>query len=192
MAKIRTKPVIIPDKVNIEVAGQEIKVKGPLGELKMVAPDDVRIELKDKTVSVHTTNDSKEAQGIQGTTRTLILNMIKGVTEGYTKTLIIQGIGYRAQPTSGGIQLFLGFTKPVTVELPPLVKCELETIKSTDKEKGDFTHIILKSINKQLLGDIAAKIRKIRPPDPYKHKGIRYAGEILRKKVGKRAVGQTS
>ncbi|MCX7995537.1 MAG: 50S ribosomal protein L6 [candidate division WOR-3 bacterium] len=190
MAKLRTKPILIPEKVNVTVNGQELNVKGPLGELKMKASDHVRLELKDNTITVHTANGSKLAQGIQGTTRTLILNMIKGVTEGYTKTLVIQGTGYRAQPVSGGIQLFVGYTRPVTVHLPPEIKFEIQTVKSADK--GDLTHIILKSIDKQLLGDIAAKIRKIRPPDPYKHKGIRYADEVLRKKVGKRAVGQTS
>jgi len=190
MAKLRIKPIVIPDKVHLEVNGQEVKVKGPLGELKMTASNYVHLELKDKTITVLTADESKLAQGIQGTTRTLILNMIKGVTEGYSKTLIIQGTGYRAQPTSGGIQLFVGFTKPVTVELPPEIKVEMQTVKSADK--GDLTHITLKSINKQLLGDIAAKIRRIRPPDPYRHKGIRYADEVLRKKVGKRAVGQTA
>ncbi|MEO0161137.1 MAG: 50S ribosomal protein L6 [candidate division WOR-3 bacterium] len=190
MAKLRTKPVLIPEKVNVEIQGQEIKVRGPLGELKMTVSSHVWLELKDRTVTVHTADDSKLAQGIQGTTRTLILNMIKGVTEGYSKTLVIQGTGYRAQPVSGGIQLFVGFTKPVTVQLPPEIKYEMQTVKSADK--GDLTHITLKSIDKQLLGDIAAKIRKIRPPDPYKHKGIRYADEVLRKKVGKRAVGQTA
>ncbi|MEO0122670.1 MAG: 50S ribosomal protein L6 [candidate division WOR-3 bacterium] len=190
MAKLRTKPIVIPDKVQIEVNGQEVKVKGPLGELKMIASAHVQLELKDKSIRVIAKDESKFTQGIQGTTRTLILNMIKGVTEGYSKTLIIQGTGYRAQPTSGGIQLFLGFTKPVTVQLPPEIKFEMQTVKSADK--GELTHITLKSIDKQLLGDFAAKIKRIRPPDPYKHKGIRYADEVLRKKVGKRAVGQTA
>lgn len=190
MAKLRTKPIVIPDKVYLEVNGQELKVKGPLGEMKMTASNYVQIELKDRSIRVIAKDESKLAQSIQGTTRTLILNIIKGVTEGYSKTLIIQGTGYRAQLTSGGIQLFLGFTKPVTVQLPPEIKCEMQTVKSADK--GDLTYIILKSIDKQLLGDFAAKIQRIRPPDPYKHKGIRYADEVLRKKVGKRAVGQTA
>ncbi len=190
MAKLRTKPIAIPDKVNVEINGQEVKVSGPLGELKMVVSNHVQLELKDRSLAVLPKDELKLTQGIQGTTRTLILNMIKGVTEGYSTTLIIQGTGYRAQPTSGGIQLFLGFTKPVTVQLPPEIKCEMQTVKSADK--GDLTHITLKSLDKQLLGDIATKIRRIRPADPYKHKGIKYADEILRKKVGKRAVGQTA
>ncbi|MEO0095656.1 MAG: 50S ribosomal protein L6 [candidate division WOR-3 bacterium] len=187
MAKMRTKPIVIPPNVQVNINGQVVNVKGPLGELKLNVSNRVCVEMKDRALSVLTNDNSKEAQGVQGTTRTLILNMIKGVTEGYSKTLIVQGTGYRAQPTSNGIQLFVGFTKPVTIVLPPSIKCEMQTVKSADK--GDLTHITLKSIDKQLLGDIAAMIRNIRPPDPYKHKGVRYANEILRKKVGKRAVG---
>jgi large subunit ribosomal protein L6 len=191
MAKLRTKPIPIPDKVEVLVNGQEVMVKGPLGELKMKIADRVRVELKDRTARVLTNDESKLAQGIQGTTRTLILNMIKGVTEGYSKTLIVQGTGYRAQKTNEGLQLFVGFTKPVNFPLPQGVKCELQTVKTADK--GDLTHIILKGIDKKLVGEVAAQIRKIRIPDPYKHKGIRYADEVLRKKVGKRAaVGQTA
>ncbi|MEO0184309.1 MAG: 50S ribosomal protein L6 [candidate division WOR-3 bacterium] len=190
MAKVRTKPVQIPDKIQVSVSGQEVRVKGPLGELNLVVSKNVKVELKDKAVTVSTTNDSMEAQHQQGTTRTLIINMIKGVTEGYSKTLVVQGTGYRAQLVSGGIQLFLGFTKPVVIPVPPSIKVELQTVKSADK--GDLTNITLKGIDKQLVGDIAAKIKKVRVPDPYKHKGIRYMNEIIRKKVGKRAVAQAT
>jgi len=190
MARMRAKPLPIPEKIQVTIDGQEVKVKGPLGELKLTVSKNVRVELKDKTLTVLTTNDSISAQHEQGTTRTLILNIIKGVTEGYLKTLVVQGTGYRVQAVSGGIQLFLGFTKPVTVPIPPSIKCELQTIKSADK--GDLTNITLKGIDKQLVGDIAANIKKIRTPDPYKHKGIRYVGEVIRKKVGKRAVAQAT
>lgn len=190
MARMRAKPVIIPDKVQLTIEGETVKVKGPLGELKLAISKNVRVELENKTLKVLTNNDSINAQHDQGTTRTLILNMIKGVTEGYSKTLVVQGTGYRAQAVSGGIQLFVGYTKPVTITLPPGIKCELQTIKSADK--GDLTNITLKGIDKQLVGDVAAKIKKIRIPDPYKHKGIRYADEVIRKKVGKRAVAQAT
>ncbi|MGB9721093.1 MAG: 50S ribosomal protein L6 [bacterium] len=190
MAKVRTKPVLIPDKVQVSVNEQEIMVKGPLGELNLIISKNVKVELKDKAITVMTANDSIEAQYHQGTTRTLILNMIKGVTEGYSKTLVVQGTGYRAQLVTGGLQLFLGFTKPVTISIPSSIKVELQTVKSADK--GDLTNITLKGIDKQLVGDIAAKIKKVRVPDPYKHKGIRYANEVIRKKVGKRAVAQAT
>lgn len=190
MAKMRTNPIHIPDNIQVVVNGNNIKAKGPLGELSISLGANVWVELKDKTIKVLTKDGSRQAQQQQGTTRSLILNIIKGVTEGYSKTLVIQGTGYRAQIVSGGIQLFLGFTKPVTINIPPSIKCELQTVKSADK--GELTNITLKGIDKQLIGDIAAKIRKLRIPDPYKHKGIRYADEVLRKKVGKRAVVQAT
>lgn len=190
MARMRAKPLPISEKIQVTIDGQTVKVKGPLGELQQTFSKNVKVELKDKSLMVLTNNDSISAQHDQGTTRTLILNMIKGVTEGYSKTLVVQGTGYRAQLVSGGIQLFVGFTKPVTVSLPSGITCELQTIKSVDK--GDLTNITLKGINKQLVGDIAAKIKEVRPPDPYKQKGIKYANEVLRKKVGKRAVAQAT
>ncbi len=190
MAKMRAKPILIPDKVQAAIDGQKVKVKGPLGELELLVSNNLKLELKEKLLTVLVANENIETQHQQGTTRTLILNMIRGVTEGYSKTLVVQGTGYRAQLVSGGIQLFLGYTKPVTVSIPASIKCELQTIKSADK--GDLTNITLKGIDKQLVGDTAAKIKRLRVPDPYKHKGIRYADEVIRKKVGKRAVTQAT
>lgn len=188
MAKKRFRPLIIPKEVKVTTSDARVKVEGPLGTLEIKISARVRVEIKDNSILVKNVDESKESAAHQGTTRTLINNMIEGVLKGYSKTLIIQGTGYRAQLGGGGIQLFLGYTKPVTIELPKGTKCELSTVKSADK--GDLTYITVKGINKQLVGDIAAAIRKSRIPDPYKHKGIRYVDEVLRKKVGKRAVVQ--
>jgi large subunit ribosomal protein L6 len=190
MAKKRFRPIIVPKDVKIAIQNDLIKVKGPLGDLECRIFANARAEVKDNMIYVTNVNDTTAASAQQGTTRTLISNMIDGVTRGYAKTLVIQGTGYRAQLGGGGIQLFLGFTKPVTIPVPKTIKCELQTIKSADK--GDLTHITVKGIDKQLVGDVAALIKNTRIPDPYKHKGVRYATEVIRKKVGKRAVVQAT
>ncbi len=190
MAKLRSKPIPIPANVNISVRDNLVQVGGPLGQLELKISNKVRVEVKDRSIFVVNKDESRDSISQQGTTRTLIANMIAGVVSGYTKTLIVQGTGYRAQLGGGGLQLFVGYTKPVTIPLPPGIKCELQTVKSADK--GDLTYITIKGIDKQLVGDISALIRKVREPDPYKHKGIRYADEYLRKKVGKRAVVQAT
>ncbi len=190
MAKQRVRPILIPDKVSVTIGNGLIKVKGPLGELSQRINPNVKVEIKDKLIFVLNFKEDKESASLQGTTRTLILNMINGVLSGYSKTLVIEGTGFRAQLTSGGIQLFLGYTKPVTISIPKEIKCELQTVKTADK--GDLTYITVKGIDKQLVGDTSALIKKARIPDPYKHKGIRYADEVLRKKVGKRAVVQAT
>jgi len=188
MAKKRLRPLPIPKDVKVALNNGQVTVKGPLGSLAVPICPRVKIEIKDTLVLSTTIDETVEAASQQGTMRTLISNMIDGVTKGYSKTLIIQGTGYRAQLGSGGIQLFLGYSKPVTIALPKGITAELNTVKSADK--GDLTYISIKGIDKQLIGDLAATIRNTRVPDPYKHKGVRYADEVLRKKVGKRAVVQ--
>uniref|UniRef100_A0A7C4XL04 50S ribosomal protein L6 n=1 Tax=candidate division WOR-3 bacterium TaxID=2052148 RepID=A0A7C4XL04_UNCW3 len=190
MAKKRNKPIIIPENVSCSLKDNQVIIKGPLGELSLTISKNVKVEVKEKSIYVLSADDSKESFAQQGTTWTLISNMITGVTNGYTKTLIVQGTGYRAQLGGGGLQLFLGYTKPVTIPIPPGIKCELQMVKSADK--GDLTYITVKGIDKQLVGDVAALIRRTREPDPYKHKGVRYENEFLRKKVGKRAVVQAT
>ncbi len=188
MARQRFRPIIIPKEVKVTKTNSDIKVQGPLGTIQGKIGSKVEIEIQVDQILVKALEKSKASASEQGTTRSLIVNMIKGVTSGYAKTLIIQGTGYRAQLAGKDIQLFVGYSKPVAVELPKEIKCELKVIKSADK--GDLTYITLKSYDKQLLGDIAAKIKRVRIPDPYRHKGIRYEKEHLRKKVGKRAVVQ--
>jgi large subunit ribosomal protein L6 len=188
MAKKRFRPIIIPEKVKVIQSNSTIKVQGPLGALEMTISNRVKVEIKEDKIFVTNRDNSKETAAHQGTMRSLISNMIIGVTKGYEKTLVIEGTGYRAQLSGTALQLFLGYAKPRTVNVPKEIKCELKVVKSA--EKGDLTYITLRGIDKQLVGDVAAYIKKTRIPDPYKHKGVRYSDEILRKKVGKRAVVQ--
>lgn len=188
MAKQRNSPIPVPKDTKITINGQQVTVQGPLGTLKMTTSSRVLVEQQEKTFLVKPRDNSKTAAAQQGTTRSLIINMIKGVTKGYEKQLVIQGTGYRAQMAGKGLQLFLGFAQPITVALPKEIKCDLKVVKSADK--GDLTYITLSGIDKQLVGDVAAVIRNTRSPDPYKHKGVRYEKETIRKKVGKRAVVQ--
>jgi len=189
MAKQRFSPVAIPDKVKVSLSDHIFKVQGPLGNLEMNINSKVIVEIKDNEIFIKNRENSKDSSSQQGTTRSLIRNMVTGVIEEFEKTLIIQGTGYRAQLGGSNLQLFLGFSKPKTIIMPKQIKCEIKVVKSA--EKGDLTYITIKGISKQLVGDIAAEIRKTRKPDPYKHKGVRYAKEFIRKKVGKRAIVQT-
>lgn len=188
MAKQRFSPIAIPDKVKVILTDSLLKVQGPLGSLEITLSPKVSVEIKDNQVLVKNRENSKESSSQQGTTRSLIKNMVLGVVKEFEKTLIVQGTGYRAQLSGTNLQLFLGYAKPKSVILPKSVKCELKVVKSA--EKGDLTYITIKGIDKQLVGDIAADIKKLRKPDPYKHKGVRYEKEFIRKKVGKRAVVQ--
>ena len=188
MAKKRLRPILIPKEVKVTKSDTTIEVQGPLGTLEKKIIPKVKIDIEENKIFVRNRENSKESMAQQGTMRSHIVNMINGVVKGYEKVLVIEGTGYRAQLSGTGIQLFLGYSKPITVNLPKEIKCELKLVKSA--EKGDLTYITLKGIDKELVGDLAAQIKKARIPDPYKHKGIRYATEILRKKVGKRAVIQ--
>jgi large subunit ribosomal protein L6 len=188
MSKNRYRPIMIPKQVKISLADSTVKVTGPLGNLEQGVCPKVKVVLESDRVSVQALDETKSAAAQQGTMRSLILNMIEGVVKGFEKTLIIEGTGYRAQMSGSGLQLFLGYSKPKTIAIPKDLKCELKVVKSA--EKGDLTYITLKGIDKQKVGDVAALIKKTKKPDPYKHKGVRYEDEVLRKKIGKRAVVQ--
>lgn len=188
MAKMRFNPLDIPKDVKVTLTDTLLKVQGPLGTLQLSISSRVIVEIKDNELTVKNRDNSKQAASQQGTTRSLIRNCIKGVKKEFEKTLVIQGTGYRAQMSGNGLQLFLGYANPITLPLPKGITCDMKVIKSADK--GDLTYITVKGINKQLVGDVAAQIKKTRTPDPYKHKGVRYEKEVLRKKVGKRAVVQ--
>lgn len=188
MSRNRFRPITIPKDVKITIAGATVKVSGPMGNLEQKVSPKAHVVIEQDKLSIQALENTKQSAAQQGTMRTLIMNMIDGVIKGFEKTLVIEGTGYRAQMSGTGLQLFLGYVKPKTVVLPKDIKCELKVVKSA--EKGDLTYITLRGIDKQKVGDIAALIKKTRKPDPYKHKGVRYEDEILRKKIGKRAVVQ--
>jgi large subunit ribosomal protein L6 len=177
MSRIGRKPVPVPDAVTVEIAPGKIAVKGPKGELRQTLSPDMAIEESDGTLTVTRPTNRGEHRALHGLTRSLIANMVEGVTEGFEKRLEIQGVGYRAALKGKKLELALGYSHPVAIEAP----------EGIDFEVPQPTEIIIKGIDKQLVGQVAADIRKRRPPEPYKGKGIRYKDEQVLRKVGKRA-----
>jgi len=175
MSRIGKQPVEIPDKVDIVVNEESITVKGPKGELNHDLSPKVEVNVNDDEVIVERKGNDKEARSIHGLTRSVIENMIIGVVDGYSKELEMVGVGYGAQVKGGNLEVEVGFSHPVVVEAPEKIEFEVEK-----KNK-----IIVKGIDKQQVGEIAAQIRAIRKPEPYKGKGIKYVGEHIRRKVGK-------
>ena len=170
MSRLAKKPLIIPEKVNVEVNGSVVKVKGPLGELELDTLSHVNVELNGNELYVKRLGDTKQDKAYHGLYWSLIRNMIEGVSKGFEKRLKLEGVGYRAEVNGQMIKLSVGFSHDVIFIVPPEVSVEY------DKKKG---HIVLKSIDKQLVGQVAAQIRAIRPPEPYKGKGIRYVDEVI-------------
>jgi large subunit ribosomal protein L6 len=177
MSRIGRKPIEVPDGVHVQVTPGHVSVKGPKGELAQDLSTEMKVELANSTVTVERPTDRGEHRALHGLTRSLIANMVQGVTEGYEKRLEIQGVGYRAQLRGKALELSLGFSHPISVEAPEGVEFEVP----------QPTEIVVRGIDKQQVGQIAADIRKRRPPEPYKGKGVRYAGEQVTRKVGKRA-----
>ena len=177
MSRIGRQPIPVPDGVSVEIAPELVSVKGPKGELSERVDRDMKVEQDDGTVVVSRPSDRGEHRALHGLTRTLIFNMVAGVTEGFEKRLEIQGVGYRAQLKGKNLELALGYSHPVPIEAPEGVEFEVP----------QPTQVIVRGISKQVVGETAARIRKQRPPEPYKGKGIRYEGEYVARKVGKRA-----
>jgi large subunit ribosomal protein L6 len=177
MSRIGRKPVEIPDGVTVDVKPGHVNVKGPKGELDQEVSSEMKVEMGDGTLTVERPTDRGDHRALHGLTRSLIANMVVGVTEGYERRLEIQGVGYRAQLRGNGLELSLGYSHPVSVEAPEGIEFEVP----------QPTEIVVRGIDKQQVGQIAADIRKRRPPEPYKGKGVRYAGEQVARKVGKRA-----
>jgi large subunit ribosomal protein L6 len=175
MSRIGKRPVEIPEKVDLTVDGQQVSVKGPKGELSRVFPSRIVIEKDNNTVTVTPRDDSPQAKRLHGLCRTLIANMVEGVSKGFEIRLEIQGVGYRAQSQGNTLTLNLGFSKPVEMQAPEGIEFAVE----------NNANIAIRGINKEKVGDTAAKIRNLRPPEPYKGKGIRYQGEQVRRKAGK-------
>jgi len=177
MSRIGKQPIAIPDGVDVEIKPGTVSVKGPKGELSQAISREIKVQLSDGTLTVQRPTDRGEHRALHGLTRSLIANMVGGVTEGYEKRLEIQGVGYRAQLRGKALELSLGYSHPVTVEAPEGVEFEVP----------QPTEVVVRGIDKQLVGEVAARIRKARPPEPYKGKGVRYSGEHVARKVGKRA-----
>jgi large subunit ribosomal protein L6 len=177
MSRIGRKPVDVPDAVEVSIAPGNIAVKGPKGELNQTYSQDMTVSQEDGTILVARPTDRGEHRALHGLTRSLIANMVEGVTDGFEKRLEIQGVGYRAALKGRNLELALGFSHPVSVEAPEGIEFEVP----------QQTEIIIRGIDKQLVGQVAADIRKRRPPEPYKGKGIRYRDEQVLRKVGKRA-----
>lgn len=177
MSRIGRKPIEVPDGVTVDVRPDAVVVKGPKGELSQVVDSRINIEQENGTLTVKRPTDRGEDRALHGLTRSLIANLVEGVTSGFERQLEIQGVGYRARLVGGRLELAVGYSQPVSLEAPGGIEFEVP----------QPTQVIVRGIDKQLVGETAARIRRVRPPEPYKGKGIRYAGEQIRRKVGKRA-----
>ena len=177
MSRIGKKPIPVPDGVTVSVEPGSVSVKGPKGELNQTVDRDMKVALEEDTLTVERPTDRGPHRALHGLTRSLLANMVEGVTTGYEKRLEIQGVGYRARLQGKALELSVGYSHPVTVQAPEGIEFEVP----------QQTEVIVRGIDKQLVGETAARIRRVRPPEPYKGKGVRYAGEHVRRKVGKRA-----
>ena len=175
MSRIGKKPIPIPDKVEVLKTTRTLTVNGPLGNLKLEIPSSIQIQVKDNNISLNKIKNDKKTKAIYGLYRTLINNMVIGVFQGFSKHLVIEGIGYRAQVDKKSLILNIGYSHIVRITPPPNV--QIKTINNTE--------IIISGSDKALVGQTAAKIRAVRPPEPYKGKGIRYQQEFIKQKIGK-------
>jgi large subunit ribosomal protein L6 len=175
MSRIGRMPVVIPSGVDVAIDGRHVRVKGPKGELSLDVPAPIEVAQADGTVTVTRPSDEGEVRALHGLSRSLIANMVTGVTAGYAKTMEIVGVGYRVQAKGKDLEFALGFSHPVPVIAPEGISFRVETP----------TRFVVEGIDKQQVGEVAANIRKLRKPDPYKGKGVKYQGEQIRRKVGK-------
>lgn len=184
MSRIGKKPVEIPSGVTIEITATEIKVKGPKGELKRKLHPKVGVKVENNQIIVTRKEDLKEDKSLQGLMRSLIANMVEGVSKGFEKRMEVVGVGYRFQPSGNKITLTLGFSHPIELKAPAGITFE------NDEESKQT--IVIKGVDKEIVGEIAAKVRSFRPPEPYKGKGIRYENEYVPRKAGKAAASAGS
>lgn len=175
MSRIGKRPIPVPKNVTVTITDQSVAVKGPKGELARVLPAEVEVVQEGETVLVNRRNDSRVARQRHGLCRTLVANMVEGVSQGFQRRLEIQGVGYRAQVQGRNLILSVGYSHPVQIEPPDGIQFAVE----------NNTNVVVTGINKEIVGNTAAKVRAARPPEPYKGKGIRYAGEVIRRKAGK-------
>ena len=177
MSRIGRQPIPLPAGVNVSISPGRVMVNGPLGELTQALPSRMKVEKADEQIVVTRPTERGEDRALHGLTRTLIANMVEGVTKGFERRLEIQGVGYRAAMRGNALELSVGYSHPVVKDAPAGITFEVPVP----------TQIVVKGVDKQQVGQIAAEIRRVRPPEPYKGKGIRYEGEYVRRKVGKRA-----
>jgi large subunit ribosomal protein L6 len=177
MSRIGRQPIELPSGVSVSISPGRVMVNGPLGELSQEVPSRMKVEQENGSVTVTRPTERGDDRALHGLTRSLIANMVEGVTNGFQKRLEIQGVGYRAALRGVDLELNVGYSHPVVLKAPQGITFEVPTP----------TEVLVKGIDKQQVGQIAAEVRKVRPPEPYKGKGIRYEGEYVRRKVGKRA-----
>ncbi|WP_217923236.1 50S ribosomal protein L6 [Miltoncostaea oceani] len=177
MSRIGRAPIPIPDGVSVDITGQKVVVTGPKGELRHTVVEPIRIAQEDGQLVVTRPTDRGPHRALHGLSRSLVANMVEGVSAGFARNLEIVGVGYRAQLKGQSLEMAVGYSHPVTIEPPEGIAFEVPAP----------TQVVVRGIDKQAVGEIAAQIRAVRPPEPYKGKGIRYAGEAVRRKVGKRA-----
>ena len=175
MSRIGKKPVTVPQGVTLDLKGSEVAVKGPKGELRRSLHPEMQLALADGVLTVTRPSDEKKHKALHGLTRTLVQNMIDGVSKGFSKTLEIQGVGYKAEAKPYGVNLIVGFSHPVKYEAPKGIKISVE----------NNTVVKVEGADKEIVGQVAAELRAVRPPEPYKGKGVRYQGEQVRRKAGK-------
>lgn len=181
MSRIGKSPIAVPAQVTVTIKGHEVTVKGPKGELSQTIDPDINVELKENHIEVTRPDDEREHRALHGLYRALIHNMVVGVSEGYKKEMELVGVGYRATATGQVLELSLGYSHAIFIKLPKEIKVEAKS------ERNKNPLIILESADKQLLGQVCAKIRSLRKPEPYKGKGIKFVGEVIRRKSGKSA-----
>ena len=179
MSRVAKNPITIPDTASVTVDNNIVKVKGSKGEIDFDLPSSVTLEVNENIISVNYDENDQQSVALAGTTRSIVNNMIIGVTEGYEKKLELIGVGYRAKASGKLLELTLGFSHPIKYTLP----------EGVDVETPSQTEVVLKSHNKQILGQAAAEIRAFRPPEPYKGKGVRYSDEQVKRKEAKKAAG---
>src|SRR6476620_10918230 len=182
MSRIGKAPITVPAGVTVTVGNDNVvTVKGPKGELKQAIDRDIKVEVKDGTINIARPTDQIRHRALHGLSRALVANLVKGVTEGYTKNLELIGVGFKAANQGNVLDLALGYSHNIIFEVPKELKV------TTAQEKGQNPKIMLEGTDRQLIGAVAAKIRSLRKPEPYKGKGVRYVGEVVRKKAGKAA-----
>ncbi|HUR93663.1 MAG TPA: 50S ribosomal protein L6 [Gemmatimonadales bacterium] len=175
MSRIGKKPVTVPQGVTLDLKGNEVAVKGPKGELRRTLHPEMQLALENGTFTVSRPSDEKKHKALHGLTRTLVQNMVDGVSKGFTRTLEIQGVGYKAEAKPYGVNLVVGFSHPVKYEAPKGIKISVE----------NNTTVKIEGADKEKVGQVASELRAVRPPEPYKGKGVRYQGEQIRRKAGK-------